>query len=100
MFQFEPGDLVEVVFEPNQRGVSFHSFRFFVSEVDFEGSRSLLTFVASVFVSSKRFCVDVKEDGTGEFCSCGSECDHPFKVRVRKIIEPDIYCDDLEMTTI
>jgi hypothetical protein len=96
MSEFEQGDLVEVVFEPNQRGVSFHSFCFFISEVDFEGDRSILTFVASIFIKSKRFCVNVRKDGSGEFYSCGSECDNLFKVMVRKIIESDIHCEDLK----
>ena len=98
MNKFEPGDLVEVIFEPNQRGVSFHSLCFFISEVDFEGKESILTFVASVFIG-KRFCIDVKEDGSGEFYSCGVECDKTFKVRVRKIIEPNIPCDDFQTLT-
>lgn len=91
MSEFEQGDMVEVVFEPNQRGVSFHSFRFFVSEVDFEGGEFILTFVASIFIKNKRFCVSVKKDGKGEFYSCGSDS-RRFFVSVRKINEPDIFC--------
>ncbi len=93
MLDFEQGDLVEVVFEPNQRGVSFHSFSFFVSEVSFEGQLTILTFVASIFNRNKNFCISVDTKGKGEFYSCGSDCDKVYKVRIKKIIELDIGVD-------
>jgi|GEM_PF-3394126 len=96
---FEQGDLVQVVFEPNQRGVGFHSFCVYVSDVSVEGEDIALTFSASVFVKSRRFCLFVSKDGRGELHSCASDGDVYF-CTVTKIEEPDTAEFDIEEVNI